>query len=267
MSSNERLIQQIEINELEFVKLHRSQMTQLSSARLFASPIKEVATWNFAGEIRSTATQLDRLITEVERFFSARSTAPCFRINCLSTPEEAEERLIARNYALNQKISSMIYSAPVVPKLSKQSFEELEIEVVKSDSQIKQFTEVQFEGFELPQDWRDWFLETNSRNARLQNQVYYIAKLADQPAGVSLALFTEGGVCGIYAVAVLAKFRGRGVATALLQRIAQEAQASGHFVVTLSTAADGAAERVFKQAGFKRFFTSSYYQPFKQEDS
>lgn len=250
-------LKNIEQNEIVFFAHHRSKRTMHPHALLLVSPYPEITIWNFAGAINCAESEVEALIEDVEAHFQSHEQMPSFRINQLTRPPLLEELLIERGYSVCESMSSMIldskYQSPVIPN-------EIDVRVMKSDEEIAQFTRVQIDGFggSPGSQWDDWFLDTNLRNSQREDHTFYLAEYEGRAAGVSLAIYTTSGVCGIYAVATLEEYRKIGVARALFAHVIADARESGHDLITLSTALDGPAERVFGRLGFERVLETRY---------
>jgi len=138
------------------------------------------------------------------------------------------------------------------------------IVAVASDSDAVAFAETQAEGFLSPEDedagwWRAFFREEALRNYADPAQTFYLLLCDGAPAAVSLTV-AVGGVCGIYAVATPPRFRRRGFAALLLDRIGQDAHHRGDERLGLQAEPGSTAERIYLKSGFTRSFLSTLYE-------
>lgn len=84
------------------------------------------------------------------------------------------------------------------------------------------------------------------------NILFFVARLAGQPAGCGGIAF-EDGLAEVKRMYVRPQFRGRGVAQAIVGRLAEEARARGMKRIVLETGdAQHAAIRFYERAGFTR---------------
>ena len=108
-------------------------------------------------------------------------------------------------------------------------------------------------GEPLPQDVRDRLPEAL---AGVPGAFAFLARLGDRPVGVAVCFtgfstFAARPLVNIHDVCVLAPHRGRGIATALFQRIESEARARGACKITLEVlSGNHNAKRLYKSLGY-----------------
>ncbi|GAA2911763.1 GNAT family N-acetyltransferase [Actinoplanes cyaneus] len=86
-----------------------------------------------------------------------------------------------------------------------------------------------------------------SRDGRLDDQLRYVAWFGDEPVACG-ALSISHGVAGIYNMATIAAFEGRGIGTALAVELLTQARRRGLKVATLTASPRGAL--VYRRLGF-----------------
>lgn len=86
-----------------------------------------------------------------------------------------------------------------------------------------------------------------ARDGRHELQLRYVAWLSDVPVACG-ALSISNGVAGIYNMATVAAYEGRGIATALAAELLGEARERGLRVATLTAGARGA--QIYRRLGF-----------------
>jgi GNAT superfamily N-acetyltransferase len=88
------------------------------------------------------------------------------------------------------------------------------------------------------------------KDALLSDQSFrwMVAYLDGEPAGAGLS-FEEGGVCGLYMIATVDSFRGRGVGTRITGELVSRALGSGSETIVLH--ATGQGERIYQNLGFR----------------
>lgn len=135
------------------------------------------------------------------------------------------------------------------------------VAAISSDEDAVAFAEVQSAVF-LDQDdpdlewWGKAFLEMALRNYREPDQSFYLLRVGDDPASVTLVLRT-GAVFGVYAVATKPAYRGRGLASALLAQARRDA-AGGRLTLQVMEGSD--AERLYLSLGFRPSFRSQHFR-------
>jgi GNAT superfamily N-acetyltransferase len=88
-----------------------------------------------------------------------------------------------------------------------------------------------------------------ARDDRHEEQLRYVAWFGDRPVACG-ALSMSHGVAGIYNMATIAEFEGRGIATALAAELLREARERGLRVATLTASPRGAL--VYRRLGFEK---------------
>nr|WP_221382196.1 GNAT family N-acetyltransferase [Actinoplanes polyasparticus] len=88
-----------------------------------------------------------------------------------------------------------------------------------------------------------------ARDGRREEQLRYVAWSGDRPVACG-ALSISHGVAGIYNMATIAEFEGRGIATALAAELLREARGRGLKVAALTASPRGAM--VYRRLGFEQ---------------
>ncbi|MFF0270109.1 GNAT family N-acetyltransferase [Kribbella sp. NPDC004536] len=104
--------------------------------------------------------------------------------------------------------------------------------------------------------WREMFVERAVQNYCAPNQSLYLLRVDGDPASITLVLRTEL-VTGVYAVATKPQYRGRGLATRLLEQARQEA-AGGRLTLQVVEGSD--AERLYLNLGFRPAYRSPHFR-------
>jgi GNAT superfamily N-acetyltransferase len=146
------------------------------------------------------------------------------------------------------QLTHMSLAAPAVTPAPQ---EELHIEMVTNEAQLRDFTEIQAAGFasddsEL-QPLFDWFWSKNQGASREPDQAFYVLRRRGVPASVLLTVDT-GDALGIYAVATPPASRRQGLSTHLLRTVCAQAGAGRH--VCLQVLRGSEAERLYGKLGF-----------------
>ena len=104
-----------------------------------------------------------------------------------------------------------------------------------------------------------WVLEEEyvERFAATPAVTLFIGKIDGEPVGVSM-LFLSAGVAGIYLVAVLPRFRGRGIGSSLTLTPLVRARNTGYRVAVLQASEQG--EAMYRRLGFKEYCRFECYR-------
>ena len=245
--------QDLEQNELVFLRQHRSAIFDCGYGTAFVSSDPAPLTWNFVGALRSSATGVDEAIDRTGQLFADWNRTPCVKVTPMTEPEEWPARLERRGWVRSVRLTHMVLDAVF------DGGADITVRACEGADDIARFSDVQSEGFGVPQ-WRSWVHKINLINASRTDQCFYLAEADGEIAGVCLVLRT-GSVAGLYAVATLERHRRRGVARALIARAATDARAHGCETLCLNTASAGAAEAAFQRVGFRSVFESVFYTP------
>ena len=110
-------------------------------------------------------------------------------------------------------------------------------------------------GYELPEDWEAPLLDTMlaSLHGSMQS---FLAWIGDQPVAAS-TVFYSAGVAGIYNVATLKAWRGKGLGAAVTLQPLLDARAKGVRAGILQSSELG--YQVYQRLGFKELCRMNYY--------
>lgn len=89
---------------------------------------------------------------------------------------------------------------------------------------------------------------------------WYLATIGGRPAGTAI-LFQGEGAAQVLAVGTLPSLQGRGVATAILQRLIRDWQAAGRGFLFLDTDPGSNAERLYLKLGFVQAYVREIHAP------
>jgi GNAT superfamily N-acetyltransferase len=149
------------------------------------------------------------------------------------------------------------YMQLVRPRSAPLATAALTIHEARDADALAAFTDVQARAFLEPEEalepLRAFFHEANHRNLGHAAQTFYVGVHDGRPVAVTLLLVHED-VAGIYGVATLPEYRGRGYSQALLHRAAFDARQKRCQVVGLQVHLGSDAERLYLRLGFEARF-------------
>jgi GNAT superfamily N-acetyltransferase len=135
--------------------------------------------------------------------------------------------------------------------------EEYRIQQVEDMESMKIWLKTFLLGYSFSPDWEapslDFMLSTLSD----PNGTSYLAFVNDQPVAVSTVLY-RAGVAGIFNVATLKEWRGKGLGAAVTLQPLLSAQAKGYRVGTLQSSDMG--YKVYQSLGFKEVCRMNQYE-------
>ena len=132
----------------------------------------------------------------------------------------------------------------------------LEINLVEDAQAMKIWSEVFTIGYGLPQEWEPMNREMMLAIGMEWPCYYYTASVNGEPAATS-AVFYAAGVAGIYSVATLPDWRGRGLGAAVSLAPLLDARRQGYKVGVLQSSEMG--YKVYQRLGFREVCRISHY--------
>ncbi|NBD25260.1 GNAT family N-acetyltransferase [Paenibacillus glycinis] len=134
----------------------------------------------------------------------------------------------------------------------------LEVRAIREPREIAQYRKVILAGFGIPEQMADLFSQVfvDGPNADTAVIQHYLAYLDGNPV-TTITTFTQGDVTGIYNIATLEAYRGRGLARATLDHVVRDVQAKGAEWAVIHATAMGAS--VYPKVGFKEEMTFNIY--------
>lgn len=249
-----------EANEEAYMSLW-CQVDDLGPALCFSNTRLRDHFFNFVTRIRTNSIEAERLIPHILDFYRDR-TVP-FRIFVSPTTRPANLAIYLEQYGcvpLGER-SVMVYQG--TGRHPEQN-PRIHIELI-SKSQLDIWTKVACQTWMkpiFPSDFRDIAFGAFQAGMERQNLHAYFAYADDTPAGTAI-LNVVNQVGGIHAVTTLPTYRGRGVGTALVLWLIEEAKRLGLPHLCLQTGTNDQGEQLYMRLGFRRVFTFIKYGPAK----
>ncbi|HEX8820169.1 MAG TPA: GNAT family N-acetyltransferase [Archangium sp.] len=136
------------------------------------------------------------------------------------------------------------------------------VERALTSEALAAFTDIQLRAFpEFQDDWRrrfDFLLASQLRNVGDPSHFYLLGHTEGRPVSAGLLLHTRG-VGGIYSLATLDAYRGRGRSRVLISHLIDEARRIGCDVIALQVSSGTHAERLYRRLGFEPEFEVRLY--------
>jgi ribosomal protein S18 acetylase RimI-like enzyme len=190
---------------------------------------------------------LDGALRRVEDFYAERGLPARFRLTAVSRPEGLDSHLAGRGYEIEAPTDVLVTDASQP----------------RSGAMHHPVTIAE----EAPPDWRELWLAQGSQDevpsrqallARLRpGTIFALAESESKPCGIGLAVI-ERNWAGIFAMHTAARFRGQGVARAVLGALMTQATAMGARRLYIQVEqTNGPAQHIYRRAGFG--FAYSYH--------
>jgi N-acetylglutamate synthase len=190
---------------------------------------------------------LEEAIRQVERFYAEHGLPPRFRVTAVSRPEGLDSCLAGRGYEIEAPTDVLVAAAAP----SRFASTRHTVTIAKA----------------APPDWRELWLAQGGEDERSRRQallgrlppgaIFALAHTDSRSSGIGLAV-VEHDWAGIFAMCTARRFRGQGVARAVLDALMGQAAASGtgRFYIQVEQDNDP-AQRLYRGAGFA--FAYSYH--------
>lgn len=208
--------------------------------------------FNHVGFIRVKPEEVSGLIAECRAFFRAGGLATCcLMVSPATRPANLAEELYRQGFRC-QTETVMIWEGNIIPTIQGP----IRVERATPDQADLVFALLQrvFYPDAAPEG-----LEAGRRGVELtfdMGAIHYIAYWGNRPAGAGM-LFPHGGMGGVYNMSTLPEFRRRGVATAVMSAILQDARSLECEYVGLTPTLMGRS--LYQRLGFRATYQERYF--------
>lgn len=194
----------------------------------------------------------DARIREISSHFEQKAVAASWHVWPDDEPSDLGDRLVEAGYTRVDRVPGMIASLSDAPALEAPSG----VEASRAgSSELSDLMVPLAACFGLPEAVSAAFLDLFTY-PELQHLKHYIARVDGRPVGAA-TLFSDGESAGIYNVACLPEFRGRGIGSFLTSLAMQDGRAAGYESAVLTSSAEG--YRVYQRLGFEKCCTVDIY--------
>jgi len=206
--------------------------------------IPSVHIFNFVHLLHCEADP-ESFIDRAEAEMIKRGVRPHFKISDACSPSDLSERLRRRGYSVHKGVWDVM---ELLEKSTVEANPSIELRRARpSDSE--EYARALIEGFQIP--WERQSAWKHYAETRLRGRSECIlAYVADELAGTGF-LFSDEGMGGISDVAVLPRFRRKGVATSLCLRLSEMSRDVGNEHTVLEAERGGAGQRIYTRLGFR----------------
>ncbi|MCW4018203.1 MAG: GNAT family N-acetyltransferase [Candidatus Bathyarchaeota archaeon] len=195
------------------------------------------------------------LIAKVEQHFRSKQVPfTGFRITPLSQPSSIGLQLRNAGFKQEGDQSFMVFQKENVEENVNTA---VSVKKVVTDTDVDVFGGLLLTNFEMPLAWKE-SCNDFTRACMRSGWQFYVGCIDGEPVG-TCALFSSGGVGGIFDVGTLVDFRKRGVGAALTIHALKKSMEAGNIVHTLQAETGGGAERLYEKIGFKTEYKLQYY--------
>lgn len=214
-------------------------------------------TFNFICGARLKPAEVTARVGSLCKFFGPRPFS--WWVGPGDTPEDLGEALVAAGLnrsdsevAMGARLDALHLGAPVPDGLS--------ITRVQSSAQLRDFASVVACNWNPPDpNVRAFYEQAATLLLRPECPLWLYVGYLNGRAVATAELTVSAGAVGLYNIATLQEYRGRGAGTALTTVPLRDALARGHQLAVLQAAPDGL--RIYERIGFQAFGTITEYKP------
>lgn len=203
--------------------------------------------------------QIDTEIEKVKSFFAGREVPFIWLLSPFAAPTDMEERLRRHN------LKQIAYRLPamVAPLNQSQKWPaaagEIEVWQAQSRADLAAASDIRRRAFQFKEHAAQHYFEDMAADwLRGDPARLYLARIGPEGPPVAIgALIMGNAVPGVYVMATLPSWEGRGLGKAVLKRILSTAKAEGHTRIVLTAGAK--AYSLYRKFGFEHIFEYAMY--------
>lgn len=227
----------------------RVEIVQSAEVVRFASGLP-MPPFNSVMRARLDERSADRAIEGAMTYFAAKKLPWCWTVEESATPADLPKRLVAHGLVEDADEPGMAIDLKVLPE-TWSGPEGLSIETVTGRDLGGEYSRVLGEGFGMPEEIARGFGEIMGDIPEGED-VRVLGRLARlDGVAVATSMLIAGETAGIYNVATLADYRGRGIGAALTVAPLLEARALGYRIASLQSSQMGYG--VYERLGFREY--------------
>ena len=231
-------------------KYIREELNDL--VRLVTGLNHPVANWIF--RVRFDEQNAERRIEENIRFFRKKKIPMMWIITPNSTPSNILNLLGSYDIQIPKGGSPvMVYDLRNLTEdhwNDAMSRSKVQVTKVDSDSSMKLWRKVFQEGYSLSDSLTEIFLNLFLISG-ISTFVHYLATINEKPVSISSILYSNG-VAGIFNVATIPDYRGKGIGTTVTLAPLMDAKKKGYEIAWLESSEMG--ESCYKRIGFQEYW-------------
>ena len=214
-------------------------------------------TFNKVCRARLKAGDADRRIVEASQYFRDAHRPFAWWIGPGSRPIDLESRLLTHGFRLAESEVGMTMELDRLPTRM-HSAADFFVRRVRTPQELTHFASVLAANWNPPDESAISFYQRGHTTLGQENcsMHLFVGYLNDQPVAIS-EVFLTADIAGLYSVATLKKFRGRGFASLLSWTAANEARRAGASVMSLQ--ASDEAVRLYTRLGFTGYCRFNEY--------
>jgi GNAT superfamily N-acetyltransferase len=224
-----------------------AQRTGLPGISLFTAERADAPAFDLALIYHIPAPVAGETLAAIVDHFRSHGRLPRVRLTPLSAPLDWPDRLRRAGFVeIDESHDYIVLPETVSPRANPT----VVVERAVSPADANRFSAIQVAAYGIPPAHRAWDRELARRHLTTGRHVFYLASLDGRTVGAARSTYLPGDVAAWAALATLPSARGRGVATSLLRRMADDARAAGRSTIVATVEADGYAAGLYARMGW-----------------
>jgi len=238
-------------NELLFFSLWSRQKVSKRLTLLYNPNLSDDFLFNHARLTAPQETLGYKDLRYVKKFYSRLGIKPSLILN--SKPDSGQKHLLSgEGFEAIEQLITM--STPTY--ISSALKPNLKITVCGEDD-LAEWVKVFVEAFSTP-SWLEELKRIAEEMVKHPSCTLYLARYKGTAVGVA-ARYSVEGVSGLYCLGTTPKLRNRGVGSALVAHVINEAHRSGDRIICLQTLANEHLTKFYARLGFRRRYSKTIY--------
>lgn len=196
-------------------------------------------------------------LAAIVRHYRARGTTPRIRLSPLAAATDWPERLTSAGFVETGE-QRRFWVVPTTLQLVGNPA--VRVTRATTPAEADRFSAIQAAGYGLPPAVQDWDRRLTRRHLAAGRDRFYLAWLDEEAVGAAASMPLAAGMTGLWGLATLPGDRHRGVGTAILARMIDDARAAADGPIFFTTAWANPIEPVYARLGFVPLFRTRTFE-------
>jgi len=213
-----------------------------------------IAMFNRVMKTNLAPEEADQTINDIKQVFDSKSLPFTWQVDPEDKPSDLAERLEKAGFKRNETPGMAVKIVELVEPVKPSGFR---YEKVESPEKLVAYARLLVRAYGLPEFVWDWLAGCLTHLGVVEDFQHYIGYLDDTPVATSSILYGDG-VAGLYNVATLTEFRGKGVGSLISYVPFIDALELGYKIGILHSSRMGYS--VYRRLGFEEICKLVRYQ-------
>jgi ribosomal protein S18 acetylase RimI-like enzyme len=209
--------------------------------------------FNHATRVRCKPEEADDLIEKSITQYRAKSIPPCIYVSPLTSPEDFDDRLVAKGFREWDRMDVLEYVGREHPS----NEGDMEVRKVGLES-IEDWVSIFTQSFEVPISQTHEYM-VKSRPLFPSSDIDFLLAYVNGKAAGCVALYSKNRVGGIYSLGTLTGFRGIGVASSMITAATRRSEERHNDTLILQALRQNRLAEFYSKNSFKKTYTKRIY--------